>query len=366
MSRYFRYEGGGFNESNEIPNGYIKPTGDCLVISIMEHSSYPKIDLICDLVKRINIHKVVIDFVSCESYIDVSIVRTLEQELGEFELKILTVNILNNQFKSHIFFPNHAFQLRDSFSRGDIMIEANKFIQWDVLKSKKRLKKYLFLNHHMRTERFKIFESLHLNNNLEHGLVSFNWTLDNERFIPTNYDVTANDIRYIKNSPAYGLLPLTLDGDVGAGYVFDNNITHIANPVYFQPQNTNITHFHNTYFEIITEGFSSTTPVHPFADRTNILHYSEKIYKPLFFMNPFSYWGPENTLEQFSKWFGFSFECPLYHCNNNGYELDAFNRKVNEFASLSYSDLHSIYYDSFAEFEHNRNILINYLKNIQI
>jgi hypothetical protein len=174
-----------------------------------------------------------------------------------------------------------------------------------------------------------------------------------------------NELEYIKNSDAYKLLPLTLDGDVDAKYVFDNNITHIANPVYFQPQNTNATHFYNSYFEIITEGFSSSTPVHPYADRTNILHYSEKIYKPLFFMNPFSYWGPENTLEQFSKWFGFSFECPLYHCNN-GYDLNGFNTKINEFASLSYSDLHGIYYDNFEEFEHNRNTLISYLNNIHL
>ena len=247
MSKYFRYENKGFVEYSHAPCGYIKPSVDCLVLSIMEDSSYPKIEKIGFFLKKQNIENVYLDFISVESYIDVETYKRLESELTGFNLKILTANLVNNQFKSHIFFPLHAIQLLSSFSR-DGFIEANKLIQWNVLKSKKRLKKYLFLNHHMRTERFKIFESLHSNNNLEHGLVSFNWTLDNERFIANQYGVTMNDLEYIKNSDAYKLLPLTLDGDVDAKYVFDNNITHIANPVYFQPQNTNATHFYNSYF----------------------------------------------------------------------------------------------------------------------
>jgi hypothetical protein len=364
LSKYFRYEQGEFVEYNSIPNGYIKPIGECIVISILENSSNPKIDLICELVKRINIHKVIIDFISSESYIDIEIVKTLENELSEFELKILTVNLLNNQFKSHIFFPLHAFQIKDAFSNNGLL-EANKFIQFDVLKTKKRLKKYLFLNHHIRTERFKLFESIYKNNNIKDGLVSFNWTLDHNRFEKGTYDISDNDMNYIINSDAYKLLPLELDGSNNSTPRFSNITPHIANPVYFQPQNTNITHFHNTYFEIITEGFSSKTPVHTFADRTNILHYSEKIYKPLFFMNPFCFWGPENTLEQFSKWFGFSFESKLYHCNND-YDLESFCKKINELINLSYDDIHSIYYNSFDELLQNRNILLNYLNNIKL
>lgn len=365
MNKYFRYENKEFVEYDHLPCSYIKPTKDCLVLSIMEDSSRPKIERIGLFIKKQNIENVYLDFISTESYIDVNTYKRLEAELSGFNVKILTVNILNCQFKSHIFFPLHALQLADNFTRDGFM-QSNKFIQFDVLRTKKRLKKYLFLNHHMRTERFKIFESLYNNNNLNDGLVSFNWTLNNDKFDSRTYDVSNSDMEYILKSEAYKILPIELDGDNNASYVFDNDIKHIANPVYFQPQNTNVTHFHNTYFEIITEGFSSRTPAHPYADRSNILHYSEKIYKPLMFMNPFSFWGPENTLEQFSKHFGFSFECPLYHCNDMGYDLEAFNAKINEFASLSYSDLHGIYYDNFEEFEHNRNTLIRYLKNIQL
>ena len=365
MHKYFRYENNQFTEHSELPCGYIKPTKDCLVLSIMEDSSRPKVERIGLFIKKQNIEIVYLDFISVESYIDVNTYKRLEAELSGFNFKILTVNLLNCQFESHIFFPLHALQLRENFSN-DNFPEANRFIQWNVLKTKKRLKKYLFLNHHMRTERFKIFESLYNNNNLDNGLVSFNWTLDNKRFNNVNYDVSDSDIKYILNSPAYNVLPLMLDGDINAEYEFDNNIKHIANPVFFQPQNTNATHFYNSYFEIITEGFSARTPFHPYADRSNILHYSEKIYKPLFFMNPFSFWGPENTLEQFSKYFGFSFECPLYHCNNDAYDLNAFCKKIKEFADLSYSDLHGIYYDNFEEFEHNRNTLISYLNNIHL
>ena len=81
--------------------------------------------------------------------------------------------------KSHIFFQVHAFQLVDRFQD---LIHPIFEIQSVVLATKKRLKKYLFLNHHLRTERFKIFESLHNNDNLNDGLVSFNWTLDTDKF----------------------------------------------------------------------------------------------------------------------------------------------------------------------------------------
>lgn len=364
MSKYFRYENKDFVEYSHIPCGYIQPSIECLVLSIMEQSSYPKIKKIALFLKKQNIQNVYLDFISVESYIDVDTYKKLESELDGLNVKILTANIVNNQFKSHIFFPLHAIQLLNSFSK-DGFIDANRFIQFEVLRSKKRLKKYLFLNHHMRTERFKIFESLYNKDNIKNGLVSFNWNLENERFNQTNFHITNEEIEYIKNSPAYNLLPLTLDGDVNAEYSFAGNIKHIANPVYFQPQNTNVTHFHNTYFEIITEGYSSTTPAHSYANSSNILHYSEKIYKPLFFMNPFSYWGPESTMEQFTKWFGFSFESPLYYCNTD-YDLNSFCNKVNEFASLSYNDIHSIYYDSFEELKHNRNVLINYLNSIKL
>jgi hypothetical protein len=328
----------------------------------MEDTSRPKIERIGLFIKKQNIQNVYLDFISTESYIDVNTYKRLEAELSGFNFKILTVNILNCQFKSHIFFPLHALQLLHSF--GD-KIETINYIQDTNLSSKKRLKKYLFLNHHLRTERFKIFESLYNNNKLNDGLVSFCWNMEHEEFNPQWYDVNKNDIEYIKNSNAYNILPLELDGMNENKSKYFEVKNEIQNPKYFSPPNTNISHYFNIYFEIVTEGFSSRTPFHPYADRSNILHYSEKIYKPILFGVPFCFWGPENTLEYFSKEFGMTFNCPLYYCNV-GYDLNEFCDKVNELSNLSYLELHKLYYEYFDEIRNNQQILIRYLKNIQL
>jgi hypothetical protein len=328
----------------------------------MEDTSRPKIERIGLFIKKQNIQNVYLDFISTESYIDVNTYKRLEAELSGFNFKILTVNILNCQFKSHIFFPLHALQLLHSF--GD-KIESINYIQDTNLSSKKRLKKYLFLNHHLRTERFKIFESLYNNNKLNDGLVSFCWNMEHEEFNPQWYDVNKNDIEYIKNSNAYNILPLELDGMNENKSKYFEVKNEIQNPRYFSPPNTNISHYFNIYFEIVTEGFSSRTPFHPYADRSNILHYSEKIYKPILFGVPFCFWGPENTLEYFSKEFGMTFNCPLYYCNV-GYDLNEFCDKVNELSNLSYLELHKLYYEYFDEIRNNQQILIRYLKNIQL
>ena len=362
MNKYFRYENREFIEYEHIPCGYITPTKECLVLSIMEDTSRPKIERIGLFIKKQNIQNVYLDFISTESYIDVNTYKRLEAELSGFNFKILTVNILNCQFKSHIFFPLHALQLLHSF--GD-KIETINYIQDTNLSSKKRLKKYLFLNHHLRTERFKIFESLYNNSKLNDGLVSFCWNMEHEEFNPQWYDVNKNDIEYIKNSNAYNILPLELDGMNENKSKYFEVKNEIQNPRYFSPPNTNISHYFNIYFEIVTEGFSSRTPFHPYADRSNILHYSEKIYKPILFGVPFCFWGPENTLEYFSKEFGMTFNCPLYYCNV-GYDLNEFCDKVNELSNLSYLELHKLYYEYFDEIRNNQQILIRYLKNIQL
>ena len=365
--RCFKYEPNSelvFNEQPHLDNYFIKlkQDKDVLVIHIMDNSVDLNINAIAEFIRKINIKKVVIDFTAVECYVEKNVIAKFEAELRKFTLRILTVNILNNEFKSHIFFPIHAFQLVDTF-RG--LIDYTFEIQSRVLPTKKRLKKYLFLNHHLRTERFKIFESLYKNNNLNDGLVSFNWTLEHKEFVASQYSVSMDDLEYIKNSDAYSILPVELDGSNEISRTFDNNIIGIQNPVYFSPPNTNITHYFNVYFEIITEGFSSSTPFHPYVDRTNLLHYSEKIYKPILFGVPFCFWGPENTLEEFKQKFGFRFDCPLYYCNV-GYDLNQFCDKVNELANLPYEELHKIYYQYIDDIKHNQQTLINYLKNITI
>lgn len=363
----FKYEPNSelvFNEQENVDNYHLKlkKNEDVLIIHIKDNSPRPNIELLGKFIREIGINKVVLDFTSVECYIEKKIIAKFEAELSEFNLRILTVNILNNEFKSHIFFPVHAFQLVDTF-RG--LIDPTFEIQSRVLPTKKRLKKYLFLNHHLRTERFKIFESLHNNDNLKDGLVSFNWTLETDKFIPENYSVSPTDLEYIRNSDAYNLLPIELDGNNNTPPNIQNEIVGIQNPVYFSPPNTNITHYFNVYFEIITEGFSSNTPFHPYVDRTNLLHYSEKIYKPILFGVPFCFWGPENTLEEFKEKFGFRFDCPLYYCNV-GYDLNKFCDKVNELVNLPYEELHKIYYQYIADIKHNQDTLLNYLKSIKI
>lgn len=366
--RCFKYEPNSeliFNEQPHLDNYFIKlkQDKDVLVIHIMDNSANePNINLIEEFIRKINIKKVVIDFTMVECYIEKSVVEELETRLVGFTLRILTVNIVNNEYKSHIFFPTHAFQLLHKF---DELIDPVFEIQTKILATKKRLKKYLFLNHHLRTERFKIFESLYKNNNLNDGLVSFNWTLEHKEFVPSQYSVSMDDLEYIKNSDAYSILPIELDGSNEISRTFDNNIIGIQNPVYFSPPNTNITHYFNVYFEIITEGFSSSTPFHPYVDRTNLLHYSEKIYKPLLFGVPFCFWGPENTLEEFKKYLGFKFDCPLYY-SNVGYDLNQFCDRVNQLSNLSYKELHTLYYQYIDDIKHNQQTLINYLKNITI
>lgn len=368
MIRYFKLQRGliglEFIEESDTQNYHIKivPKDDIFVIHMMDNNPYPNINLIIDFVNKYNPKKLIIDFTIVENYIENKVVEDFEDKIKNVELKILTVNITNNKFKSHIFFPTHAFQLLDTFGG---LIDPTFQIQTRVLATKKRLKKYLFLNHHIRTERFKIFESLYKNDNLNDGLVSFNWTLENERFVPENYLVSEDDLEYIKNSEAYNILPLELDGNNEIQPVFSNDIIGIQNPVYFSPPNTNITHYFNVYFEIITEGFSSNTPFHSYVDRTNLLHYSEKIYKPLLFGVPFCFWGPENTLEEFKKYLGFKFDCPLYY-SNVGYDLNQFCDKVNELSKLSYNELHTLYYQYIDDIKHNQQTLIKYLKNITI
>jgi hypothetical protein len=368
MIRYFKTQPGilgiEFVEQPHNQNHHAKivPKDNSFVIHMMEGNSNLRIPEILKFVNTYNPTKLVIDYTATETYIENKVIEELEEKLKNIELKILTANITNNQYKSHIFFQVHAFQLLDSFGS---KIETINYIQDTNLNSKKRLKKYLFLNHHLRTERFKIFESLYNNNKLNDGLVSFCWNMEHDEFNPQWYDVNKNDIEYIKNSNAYSILPLELDGMNANKSRYFEVKNEIQNPRYFSPPNTNISHYFNVYFEIITEGFSSRTPFHPYADRTNILHYSEKIFKPILFGVPFCFWGPENTLEQFSKQFGMTFNCPLYYCND-GYDLNDFCDKINELSNLSYLELHKLYYDYYDEIRNNQQILINYLKNIHI
>lgn len=368
MIRYFKLQRGliglEFVEQSHSQNYHIKvvPMDDIFVIHMMDNNPYPNVSLIIEFVNQYNPKKLIIDFTAVETYIENKVIEEFESKIKNVELRILTVNITNNKYKSHRFFPVHAFQLLDTFQTN---LESVLWIQSNVLNTKKRLKKYLFLNHHLRTERFKIFESIFKNDNLGEGLVSFCWNMENEKFNPQWYDVSANDIEYIKNSDAYKLLPLELDGMNNRTPDYNAVRNEIQNPVFFSPPNTNITHYFNVYFEIITEGFSSTTPYHPYVDRTNLLHYSEKIYKPILFGVPFCFWGPENTLEEFKKYFGMTFNCPLYHCNIQ-YDLDEFCSKVNELSKLSYEELHKLYYDYFDEIRNNQQLLINYIKNLYI
>jgi len=368
MIRYFKAQKGilglEFVEQSRNENYHIKivPMDGVFVIHMMENNPYPSVDEIVKFVEKYKPNKLIIDFTSVETYIENKVIEEFESKLNNIELRILTVNITNNKYKSHRFFPVHAFQLIDTFQN---YIETINNIHRSNLNTKKRLKKYLFLNHHLRTERFKIYESLYNNNRLEDGLVSFCWNMDIDGFNPKWYSITKDDVEYIKTSNAYKSLPLELDGmnDIKPNYEHVKN--EIQNPVFFSPPNTNITHYFNTYFEIITEGFSSNTPFHDYVDRTNLLHYSEKIYKPILFGVPFCFWGPENTLEEFKKHFGMTFNCPLYYCNV-GYDLNEFCNKVNELSNLSYLELHKLYYDYFDEIMNNQRILISYIKNLSI
>lgn len=333
---------------------------NAIVISVKGGTPCLNILDLINFIQKQTIKNIIIDFISDETYIEKFIVEQLILQLSNYNLKILTVNLVNNQFHQHKFFSNHIFQLVESF--GDI-IEASNRIQYYNLNTKKRLKKFLFLNHHLRTERFKIFESLYFNSHLDDGLVTFNWNLENQKFNAKLYQVSNDDLEYIKKSEAYRLLPIQLDGDVEFDTNPHNITDSIQNPVHFGPPNTNVVHYFETYFEILTEGYSNTTPFHTFVDRNNLLHYSEKIWKPLLFGNPFCFWGPENTFNELKKYYGFSFECPLYYCNV-GYNLIDFNNHINNIISLPYRDLHNMYYEYKNEFMHNQQTLISIVKNI--
>lgn len=366
MIRYFKtiHNQNGFEEIDYCINHHFKilKNEDAVVLHMMEGNHNLQLDTIIEFIKLNNFKKVIIDFVSVETYVDTNIIEYLEKNIHNVKLRILSCNILNNKFSSHRFFSNHIAQLYEEFFE---LFDATCKIQFRILNTKKRLKKYLFLNHHLRTERFKIFESLFLNNNLDDGLVSFNWNLENENFNAQHYQVTNEDMFYINNSPAYSLIPIELDGNLNKKPNPFNITNEIQNPVHFAPPQTNVVHYYETYFEIITEGFSSSTPYHSFVDRNNLLHYSEKIWKPLFFGLPFCFWGPENTLNELKKYFDFKFDCPLYYCNE-GYDLNLFCDKVNELASLSYEELHNMYYAYFKDFEHNQSVLKNYIKNLYL
>jgi hypothetical protein len=368
MIRYFKPEPGilgiKFVEQSYSQNHHIKivPMDNVYVIHMMSYGINIHISEIEKFVETYKPNKLIIDFTAVETYVENSIIEEYQTKIKGTELKILTVNITNNKYKCHVFFPVHVFQILDTFRD---KLEPILWFQENILNTKKRLKKYLFLNHHLRTERFKIFESLYNNNKLDDGLVSFCWNMEQEGFNPQWYNVSNNDVEYIKNSNAYRLLPIELDGLNNKKTDYNNVKNEIQNPVFFSPPNTNIIHYFNVYFEIITEGYSSSTPIHEYVDRTNLLHYSEKIWKPILFGVPFCFWGPENTLEEFSKAFGFTFNCPLYYCNI-GYDLKEFCDKINELSNLSYTDLHKLYYDYFNEIRNNQHILINYIKNLYI
>ncbi len=365
MIRYFKYENNQFFEQSNNQNYHIKivPMDNIFVIHMMDNKPYPNVNSIVEFANQYNPNKLIIDFTVVETYIENKVIEEFEDKIKNVDLKILTVNITNNKYKSHVFFPIHAFQLIDTFR------DSLDFMMWihnRILNTKKRLKKYLFLNHHLRTERFKIFESLYKGDKLNEGLVSFCWNIENENFNPGHYNISNYDVEYIKNSEAYKLLPIELDGLNSKEVDTNGNITNeIQNPVFFSPPNTNLTHYFNVYFEVLTEGYSNNTPYHFYVDRTNLLHYSEKIWKPILFGVPFCFWGPENTLEEFKKYFGMTFNCPLYYCNV-GYDLNEFCSKVNELSNLSYLELHKLYYEYFDEIKNNQQILISYIKNLHI
>lgn len=368
MIRCFNLEKGTFGlkfveifYNNNIELNII-PMDGVFVIHITVNLPYPIVNQFVKFVEEYNPIKLIIDFTAMENYIENKVIEELENKIPNIELKILTANITNNKYKSHIFFPIFAFELIRNFKN---TIETINHIQQYNLNTKKRLKKYLFLNHHLRTERFKIFESLYNNNNLDSGLVSFCWNMDVSGFHAQTYNMNKDDVEYIKTSKAYSLLPIQLDGINDKKTDYNNVTNEIQNPLFFSPPNTNITHYFNVYFEIITEGYSSKTPFHSYADRNNILHYSEKIFKPILFGVPFCFWGPENTLEEFNKYLGMTFNCPLYYCNV-GYDLNEFCNKVNELSNLSYIELHKLYYEYFDEIIKNQQILISYVKNLQI
>ncbi len=61
---------------------------------------------------------------------------------------------------------------------------------------------------------------------LDEGLVSFCWNIENENFNPGHYNISNYDVEYIKNSEAYKLLPIELDGLNSKEVDTNGNITN--------------------------------------------------------------------------------------------------------------------------------------------
>ena len=148
MIRYFKAQKGilglEFVEQSRNENYHIKivPMDGVFVIHIMDNNPYPNVDQIAKFVNKHNPLKLIVDFTSVETYIENKVIEEFESKISNIELRILTVNITNNQYKSHVFFPVHACQLLDTFQD---RIDTINYIQERNLNTKKRLKKYLFL-----------------------------------------------------------------------------------------------------------------------------------------------------------------------------------------------------------------------------
>ena len=145
MIRYFKFEGGEFNEVPNSQNYYIKivPMDNVYLIHMMDGNPNPNVDKIVEFAELYKPNKLIIDFTSVETYVKNSIIEQFETKISNVDLRILSVNITNNKYTSHRFFPVHAFQLVDRFEG---LINPIFEIQSVVLATKKRLKKYLFLN----------------------------------------------------------------------------------------------------------------------------------------------------------------------------------------------------------------------------
>ena len=225
----------------------------------------------------------------------------------------------------------------------------------EVYDSNKAVKDFLMLNRRVGTNKFIAI----------HELVKRGWR---DRSLMTFVDMRPNlkiDIKtnqdWLDTLEKLGLTypitaPLQLEGDVeyGTGLAWSDEFLYTVNPKWYEQAKINI----------IVETWSNSTIPGSLDSWSNIVHHTEKVFKPIGFNSPFVVYSGKNYLDRLHK---LGFRTDFLSDEDNDYDNEDDDKRLAKVLDLA--DKYSRNYDSERMKEvclHNQNqfLNINNLKDI--
>ena len=257
------------------------------------------------------------------------------------ELYFLDKNLISVS-NDIIYYEQHMWHAIHNLISNDVLNSFNTINKWE--KRHIRPFKGLFLSGHIRFHKIQLLNYFYEKNLLENNFI---WSSTDENWEPDCFDI------FVPKDKQDEYRKFKILERVPHWPDFDSN--ELLKTKNYSP-NVNISHYLNTYFEIILE----TQFYHKDGNRKDWNNISEKTFKAIRMGNPFIMVSKPNTLKLLKDKFGFDFEM-----NDWLHEYDTIEDDVIRMNSiskrietlLSGNSLHDLYY-KYIETKNNNTIFI--------